>query len=490
MKKPILMLAALATLLAACNKTTDVAVPETGQEGESPVFFGAYVNRGVATKSGATGTLTTEMLKNTAVSKGFGVFGYYTNDEPYGPSAKPDFMYNQQVSFTGSAWDYSPIKYWPNNFGTSAASDAIDRLTFFAYAPFVDVTYSTGLVSGKDEADTENYASTGIIGLTRNTASGDPMVRYVASMDPAKCVDLCWGVAPGNFTSSVDDSNNNDVKQGEPFMNLIKPKTTDRLNFDFKHALSALNVQIDTDIDVTDHSGTDLIASETRIFVRSVTFEGFTTKGSLNLNSTWTSANTTPSWLDLAGTSIPDKTPVIVYDGRRDGKEGVASAVANNETPTGLNPVVIQSAPYGDATLTAGVTHEPVNLFNGSAIDTPVLVIPNGQSMKVTIVYDVETQDDHLAKTLSDGKTPGSSIENNITATVLLSDSSELLLASGKKYTVNLHLGLTSVKMDAIVSDWDEGDEGSANLPVNTSTSTTITIPGHITVTPGSGSGI
>ena len=142
------MLAALATLLAACNKNPDVEVPETGQEEESPVFFGAYVNRGVTTKSGATGTLTTEMLKNTAVSKGFGVFGYYTNDEPYGPSAKPDFMYNQQVSFTGSAWDYSPIKYWPNNFGTSAASDAIDRLTFFAYAPFVDVTYSTGLVSG------------------------------------------------------------------------------------------------------------------------------------------------------------------------------------------------------------------------------------------------------------------------------------------------------------------------------------------------------
>ena len=49
---------------------------------------------------------------------------------------------------------------------------------------------------------------------------------------------------------------------------------------------------------------------------------------------------------------------------------------------------------------------------------------------------------------------------------------------------------MTSVKMDATVSDWDEGDEGSANLPVNTSTSTTITIPGHITVTPGSGSGI
>lgn len=490
MKKPILMLAALATLLAACNKNPDVEVPVTEQEEESPVFFGAYVNRGVTTKSGVTGTLTTELLKNTSLSKGFGVFGYYTNDEPYGPSAKPDFMYNQQVSFTGSAWDYSPIKYWPNNFGTSAASDAIDRLSFFAYAPFVHVTYSTGLVSGEDETDSENYASTGIIGLTRNTASGDPMVRYVASMDPTKCVDLCWGVAAGNFTSSVDDSNNNDVKQGEPFMNLIKPKVSDRLNFDFKHALSALNVQIDTDIDVTDHSGDDLNTDETHIYVRSVTFEGFTTKGSLNLNSTWTSSNTTPTWLDLAGTSIPDKTPVIVYDGRRDGKEGVTSAVANNETPTGLNPVVVQSAPYDDAALTTGVTHTPVNLFNGDDIDTPVLVIPNGQSMKVTIVYDVETKDSHLAKTLSDGKTPGSSIENNITATVLLSsDSSELLLTSGKKYVVKLHLGMTSVKMDAIVSDWDEGHEGTANLPVNSSTTATITV-GGVTVDPGTGSGI
>ena len=472
-QKTILMLAALATLLAACNKTPDV-VKEQEADGV-PVFFGAYVNRGVATKSGATGTLTTEMLKNTAVSKGFGVFGYYTNDEPYGPSAKPDFMYNQQVSFTGTAWDYSPIKYWPNNFGTSAASDAIDRLSFFAYAPFVDVTYSTGLVNGNDETS-EDYATTGITGLTRNTASGDPMVRYVASMDPANCVDLCWGVTAFPFNSTVDDSDNNDVKKGEPFINLIKPKTQDRLSFDFKHALAALNVQIDTDIDVTDHSGADLNTNQTRIYVRSVTFEGFTDKGSLNLNSRWAEDNTTPTWMDLAGTSIPDKTPVIVYDGRRDGKEGVSGAVANNELPIGLNPAVIQSVPYGDASLSTGVTHTPVNLLNGTDIDTPVLVIPNGQSMKVTLVYDVETIDEHLAKTLSDGKTPGSSIENNITASVLLENGDELTLSAGKKYTLKLHIGMTSVKMAAIVSDWDEGDEGSANLPVNTTTTTTVTI--------------
>lgn len=471
MKKSLILLSAasLAVLAVSCNKTADSDVQKPDDQkvlAEVPVAFGAYVNRNVTTKAGYEGTLDTDALKTA----GFGVFGYYTNDEPYGPSAKPDFMYNQLVNFNGAAWDYAPIKYWPNNYGTEAQSESIDRLTFFAYAPYADVTYATGLVS--------DNSTTGITALTRNSAAGDPLVKYAVSMDPASCVDLCWGVSANNFTSSVDGNSNN-VAAGSPFLNLIKPKIGDRLSFNFKHALAALNVLVDTDVDVVGHQDGDL-DSETRIYVRSVSFEGFTTKGALNLNN--------GTWYDLAGTSLPDKGTVTVYDGRRDGREGVSSAEATNETPLGLNPVLVQSAPYSDASLTAGVTHTPVNLFNGASDSTPILVIPNNASVKVTIVYDVETKDSHLATTLADRETPGSSIENNITKVVMVG-SDDLALEAGKKYILNLHLGMTSVKVEASVADWNTGDETDVDLPVNSSTSTSITVP-SVPVTPGSGSGI
>ena len=471
MKKSLLFLAAIAALGVSCSKTVS-SVQQPGQEAEDEaVRFGAYVNRGVTSKAGMSGTMDLAALKVS----GFGVFGYYTNDEPYSPAARPDFMYNQQVINAAGSWDYAPVKYWPNNYGAGAESDAIDRLSFFAYAPYVDVTYSTGLVN--------DNSTTGITALTRNTAAGDPLVKYTASMDPATNVDLLWGVAAGNFTSSVD-GNSNTVDAGNPFLNLIKPKTGDRLNFDFKHALAALNVQIDTDVDVQGHQDGDL-APDTRIYVRSITFEGFTTKGALNLNSKAGS----PIWTDLSGASRPDNTPVTVFDGRRDGREGVTSAVAANETPVGLNPAVVQSVPYDDASLTPGVTHDAVNLFNGAGLTTPVLVIPNGQSMKVTIVYDVETKDPKLATTLADRETLGSSIENAITKAILLTSGDDLTLEAGKKYTLTLHLGMTSVKVGATVSDWDVADSADTDLPGNVTTSASLGI-GGVTVTPGSSEGI
>lgn len=60
-----------------------------------------------------------------------GIFAYYTGSNDWTISEKPNFMYNQEVkrSNASSPWTYSPVKYWPNNPG--------DKLTFFAYAPYV-----------------------------------------------------------------------------------------------------------------------------------------------------------------------------------------------------------------------------------------------------------------------------------------------------------------------------------------------------------------
>ena len=447
-------------LLPSCKGTVDSPDKPVNAD-PSAVGFNVYVNRGLQTKAGWGGVLTLDDLKDGTKANGFGVFAYFGNGALYNETSKPDFMYDQQVTYntTNNVWDYNPVKYWPNEFGEAASSEAADRLTFFAYTPFVEVTPSTGVVTGD--------ATTGIIGMSRNITAGDPVVMYSSSLTPGAGVDLCWGVAADAFTSSVDGDNNS-VAAGYPFLNVIKPKTGDHLKFEFNHALAQLNVQIDADIDEVAADG------KTKIYVRSVTFNGFSMRGSLNLNSNTTDG---PIWYDISGTGKLKREPVTVYDGRTDGMEGVSTASDLSEKPADLNPVIVQAKPYGDEGLKAGVTATAVNLFNNTDDNAPVMVIPTpGVPVTVTIVYDVETEDSRLAGYLSDGVTHGSSVENKITKNITTTQGN-MILSAGKKYVVKLHLGLTSVKLDAEVANWDNTTyEGSGYLPENTTSLGTVTI--------------
>ena len=447
MKKFVFALAAIAAVTVSCNTNLE---SDTPKDEPVAVDFSAYLNRGVTTKAGVTGELTTDVLKG---ADGFGVFAYYTADEPYSGASGPSFMYNEKISWDGSKWGYSPIKYWPNEFGAAASSDEVDRITFFAYAPYVAVTPSNGMVTG-----TEN--TTGIVALSRNSVGGDPIVKYIVSLDPTKCVDLCWGVSKNGLTASVD-GNNNHVAAGAPYIDVVKLKLGDKIDYDFRHALSAINVTIDAAVDATT-VGTDVDAN-TKIFIRSVSFEGLATKGALNLNST---AANGPLWTDYSGSGTPLAEVLTVYDGRRDGKEGVEGAVASNETPTGLNPKLVQSKPYTSSDLTPGVTKTAVNLFNATSSTASVFVIPSSEPLKVTLVYDVETKDDKLSTLLSDGVTHGSTVENVISKNIQIGGS-DFSLEAGKKYTIALHIGLTSVKFEASVSPWADGQSASADLPQN-----------------------
>ena len=474
------MLAATVALFAACssNDLSESKAPAQ-QLDDSAVNFSAYVNRGV-TRAGAAGTLTTNNAEAPNVSLqevGFGVFAYYSDSESYSETSKPNFMYNQKVS--GADWTYSPLKYWPNEFGKNAASEGQDRLTFFAYAPYVKVNPSTGRII-KSVTDGDN----GIVALTSNTASGDPYVKYYADMDPDKRVDLCWGVAKADFTATVDEEAINTIPAGEPYIDVVKPATGSLINFDFKHALAAVNVQIDTDINTEGHSdASDEVDRYTRIWVRSVTFEGFTDKGRLNLNSRAT-ADEGPQWFDLTNESPVASGVVTVFDGRTDGKEGRENATAKKETPATLNAKIIQSAPYSKQALEVddetarkltisdavpGVTKAAVNLFDAIAAEAPVYVIPTDENLKVTIVYDVETYDPSLAAFLSDGAVRGSSVQNTIEKEIIFQNGEENItkLEAGKVYTVKLHLGLTSVKFDASVTEWAEGYGAGIDLPYN-----------------------
>ena len=387
-------------LLASCSTLVDLddAGKEQGKASPVAVGFQAYVTR--ATKAGQTGDLTTDILKTT----GFGVLGYASNGIPFNERLTPDFMYNQPVTCPAGVWTYEPVKYWPN--------EENDRVSFFAYAPFVEVTPSTGLVTADGES--------GILAMSHYLAEGDPQVWYRTTLTPGKDVDLCWGL---------------------PFLNQAKQKTNERLQFEFHHALSQLNVQIDADMDVASQT-------TTRVYIRSVTFTGFMIHGTLNLNSTGE-----PIWDDISGKERPRREPVIITDGRIDGEEGRTGAVDVNEKLAKLNPLIIQTKPY-DALENDGVKETSANLFDKADETVPVLVVPlAGTPMNVTIVYDVETVDNGL-ELLSDGVTHGLSIENRITRQILLDNGDPLSLEAGKKYTVKLHLGLTGVKFSASVGEW------------------------------------
>jgi hypothetical protein len=120
-----------------------------------------------------------------------------------------------------------------------------------------------------------------------------------------------------------------------------------------------------------------------------------------------------------------------------------------------------------------GVTNTTVNLFNSATTTDPIYVIPTNVPVRVTIVYDVETFDPKLvADYLSDGVTHGSSIQNTITTTVKTGtgeSATPLKMESGKQYTINLHLGMNSVKVTADVTPWTTpGTSVDVELPSNT----------------------
>ena len=459
MNKKLLFAATVAAMLASCSSddlSVQTAAKQEAQGLENVVSFEALSQRSL-TRAGYAGAMDNAKLQE----QGFGVFGYYTDLNEYDQTSTPNFMYNQKVS--GANWTYEPVKYWPNEYGSNAQSDDVDKLTFFAYAPYTENAPATGKV-------TEDQV--GITGFTRATAAGDPYVKYVGSLDPLKCVDLCWGVADPNqnVTWNIIQGGSQTMTAGMPWMNVQRPQKSlgQKMKFFFKHALAQLNVQIDADVNTNKHGEGAEVDSKSKVYVRSITFNGFAMKGALNLNNE--DANT-PNWKGYNCNNEPIVTEeYTIYDGMKDGKEGTGYT-ASNEKVTGLNEKIIQDKAWNQSA--EGVTKTAKNLFNNTGdnpqVTDPIYVIPTGDNMNVTIVYDIETEDANLAGTVSDGVTPGVSIENKISKTITLTSGDAMKLEAGKKYTIQLHLGLSQVEFDATVDEWDgaAAAAGEAWLPEN-----------------------
>jgi len=149
--KKLLLFVAAAALMTACS-SEELANSGTKQDPNGdPINFSVYTPRST-TRAGVPGSITDDLLKDNTKDlgkAGFGIFGYFTAGTTYDQNATPNFMYNQQVKWDATAstaaWKYEPVKYWPNEYGNAAQSDDIDRVSFFAYAPWTEVTPSSGL---------------------------------------------------------------------------------------------------------------------------------------------------------------------------------------------------------------------------------------------------------------------------------------------------------------------------------------------------------
>lgn len=423
---------ALLAFMASCSSSNDDLIGGAPSLNESsvPITFGSYLGRTATSRAGAAGVQTTATL----ATNGFGLFAYYTDNSSYGSTSTPNFMYNTKVMGTTSegttTWTYSPLRYWPNETSTTdadgkgATSEGVDRLTFFAYAPYVEATATSGAVTGTEP---------GITALTKNSDAGDPKVSYTVASDPAKSVDLLWGVSNTATWDNVTGTALN-LTEGLPYLNLIKPKTGQKVEFNFKHALARLGLTVQGAFDQVTAGGT---LTDAKITVAKVEITGtaFADKGVLNLNNTtaneplWTADGTGTLSLTLDGGNLNTKI-----------KDAGATKAASQ--PDGVTATQ-QSLMTDDKTY--------FMFIPGTATSEKPLV--------VKITYYTTTDDDNLVG----GYTR---VENVITKQI--SADGGLKFEAGKSYTLNLVLGMTSVKVSATVANWDDKTtDTKVDLPIN-----------------------
>ena len=331
----------------------------------------------------------------------FGVFAYYhdgsgTTDGAYNSSSSaPNFMYNQEVESAdaGVTWTYAPIKYWPNETKTdpesTSISEHIDKLSFLAYAPF---------------ATTLSGTEPGIYAITSSTTAGDAKVSYrVSTHDPAKAVDLMWGVNPTT---------------GDPLLNLTKTAIGEKVNIKFYHALTKLDVEAQLAVDQLTGGGS--LDANTKVFIEGLYLIPQETdaskqlgiEGYFNLNTPY-SATSTGGW-----------TVTTPYD----------------ETAATSSTIKIKDAmKYGAAGATGVTTNS-----GESALDGPLMFIPiNGTASykyNVKLVYHVVTTD------------PVTGMVSDVTNDIVQEVSIPFLQAHA--YKLIAIIGLTSVKFTVEVVDW------------------------------------
>ena len=466
--KKLFWLATAAIVLAGCSQNSEFEEAQKVKDLGTAIAFDTYAGKAPVVKAGYKNDLTTATLKEAEA--GFGVFAYYTKTDNYNSTQKPDYMYDEKVTWDGSAWTYSPVKYWPNDNNPADNKGAEGTVTnslvsFFAYGPYVEFDPTTGIAEGCTE--TGGVVKRGAVeetGITKvsikNSETGDPVISYV--LDKEESVDLLWGTrGKGTYTEADGTSNTVDITDGKQVnKDLAKQTKDEKVNFLFKHALAQIGgvkggsassgLQIIADVDALE-GGT--LASETVITLKSVTIEGTDAAtleaGGIVKNGTFNLV--TGKW--TLGTDMLDGF-----------KHEVTTTTTDADGNLTMNEVLREPATVatGGTNLPTGVTTTAQDIYQSGAKVSPMVFLPGSQpKLKVTVEYVIRTKDSKVENGYSEAS-------QKITKTIQLGAKIEV----NKQYNLLLRLGLTSIKFEATVSDWEKGEYTDAtgthdNVPVH-----------------------
>ena len=218
---------------------------------DTPVYNEKEIRFGITNVSRA---LVTDM--SNLEDQEVGVYGYYTATERWvwstlnvTPNLTANYFFNKKLEYDGTEWGYGTPKYWP--------PDTINKISFFAYAPYVDVSGANGITP---------YPSA-------KTDAGSPFLNYVVPANVNDQVDLIWD-------SKIDMSHAH-----APVM------------FDMKHALTRISF---TAAFATSESSKNYTAK-----IKEISLSGVHGQGDLDL--------VTGIWYPY--TLVPPKADYVLQDG-------------------------------------------------------------------------------------------------------------------------------------------------------------------------------
>ena len=599
-----------ALMLTACTDKMDFSQESVkdaaGIVEDNSIQFNTYLSGNAMTRAGWAGNIDNNKLKDladdgttvSATTNGFGVFAYYTQTAKYESywtgvdisdftkakqkTQAANFMFNQQVKWNNglsdayiTKWEYSPLKYWPNEVqaasykykwddvsttisdaekagvtvivdeapteatvgtlndiikissgetyfkltnievvGNSGVDDQDNdadnnnaytdytkggNLTFFAYAPYVTFTQlgASGNTSGITAINKKTVLA------DANKEKTDPIITYVLPSDGKDVVDLLWGTR-GNTSVNVNGADNAGVKYSElstdpeyhrailPHKNgtvfdgytmnadLTKQKTNGVIDFAFKHALAKVGGSITNTstttpsdvknglmiiLDLDDQKGaesggskadvTKVTVKEIKIVARSLVENegkkpGESTYTAKYLKTAEGDFNLATGQWDITGTKTTTlseaQTTTYIID-----QDGTGTNVAGELNKDIKEPASFTAwSSYG--TMAGVVETTAKNVYETEA--APLVYIPSTYpELTVTVDYIVRTQDANLEKGYSE-------VEQKITKRLTFENAVEL----NKQYSILIHLGLTSVKFTATVSDWEVNDQPDKNF--------------------------
>ena len=394
------LIACTALTMTGCSND-EINAPQQSQ-GNNAIEFSTYLGRN------AQGSRGTETNTTSIQTNGFGVLAYYTEQANFADTNKPNFMWNQKVTYdkTNTNWEYTPIKYWPTKVG--------DKVSFFAYAPYVANGNANGIV------------------LSGNSAEGTPTATITLPDDLSQTIDFVAAVQMNKTHDNSATANNN-------------------VSFNLKHEMTRVKVQAKLDklvYDANDAKKKTFVVIKDVKFYNNVNFYKsgiYTFSTDDSKRGTWA-----PVTDDSKTTSLDlNKAMATATIKAKDAK----SATTSGDYMTGVNGVKLVDTTEKD-------------LFkNNEYLYLIPVPVDGGDGLTATIKYDIVTEDSKLVAGYSC---------TSATKTVSLPTGA---FQQGKSYNYTFIIKLDEIVLDATVEPWDETTEG-IDVPYTPDDATATTNPG------------